>query len=358
MRSSNHWMYIYGIIPSAEPFSPQSAGIDDVEDEVFTIGHCGLSAVVSRTTRSNYQGMDRQDAVQYLLSHQRVLEEMMSYLPILPVKFGTVLPDVSRVERLLEQGEAVFRATFEELAGRVQMEIVVLWDLPDVFQQIAQEDAIVKMKAQVAGRSERETVKDRIVLGQLVQMSLEQRRKTVQQPIIQSLAAIVSDIVINGLMDDSMVLNVAVLLDERKRAELDDLLDWLDGQFGGKYTFRRVGPLPPYSFATVEVTVPCFEQIDAARRCLCLGELCREHEIQKAYHRLASEVHPDHNRDNPDAETQMGILTNAYKLLSRYAQSQHLGTSQSVVSGGWVDFREEVVVNALMLRVSRQTVPA
>jgi len=49
----------------------------------------------------------------------------MRAFPVLPVKFGTVLPDETWVRRLLAQGEALFRTTLEKFAGLVQMEVVV-----------------------------------------------------------------------------------------------------------------------------------------------------------------------------------------------------------------------------------------
>ncbi|WP_176484651.1 DnaJ C-terminal domain-containing protein [Sphingomonas spermidinifaciens] len=41
-----------------------------------------------------------------------------------------------------------------------------------------------------------------------------------------------------------------------------------------------------------------------------------EDEIKKAYRKLAKELHPDRNRDNPKAAERFGQVTNAYDLLS------------------------------------------
>jgi len=109
------------------------AGVDDEQDEVYTIPHRDLAAVVSASPLADYRGLKRDRAARYLVAHQRVVEAVMKAFPILPAKFGTVLPDEDSVRRLLAQGEPLFRTTLEEFADRVQMEVVILWDLQEGF---------------------------------------------------------------------------------------------------------------------------------------------------------------------------------------------------------------------------------
>jgi DnaJ-domain-containing protein 1 len=98
-------------------------------------------------------------------------------------------------------------------------------------------------------------------------------------------------------------------------------LETLDGEFRGRLHFRCVGPLPPYSFAGVEVEMLSFEAIDEARKQLGLGEAATLDEIKGAYRRLASESHPDHNPNNSDAGDRMTTLKNAFNLIAVYAQN-------------------------------------
>ena len=352
--SAGYPIYLYGIIPSDKPFTPETPAIDDVGD-VFTIANNALTAVVCRTARSNYQSMERQEAAHYLLAHQCVVEEMMGQFPTLPMKFGMVLPDETTVNQLLEQGKSLCQATLDMLAGRVQVEIVVLWNIQEVFAQIAQQDEIVQMKAVIEGRPPEETVNERVALGQLVHVLLEKRRTALQDTIRQRLTLLSDDFVINGLMDDSMVLNVGMLMDASRQEELDNLLEELDQRFEGKLTFRNIGPLPPYSFATLEVKMPRFDEITEARQCLGLEGQCEGTDIKKAYRRLAAEHHPDHNPDDPAADIRMTALTQAYRLLSRYAESQVLNSSGESGNGTVVNFGPEAVADTLLIGILHST---
>jgi hypothetical protein len=346
--------YVYGIIPAgSQVVFDEVAGVDDERDEVYTVPHRDIAAVVSASPLADYRGLKRDQAARYLVAHQRVVEAVMKVFPVLPAKFGTVLPDEAWVSRLLAQGETLFRTTLEKFSDLIQMEVVVLQNLQEVFQEIGQEEHIAQLKAQIAGRPPEETLIERVAIGQMVHASLEKRRASLHDHLIYWLGKAALDLVVNPPMDDSMVVNVALLVDEAGQEALDQQLELLDEEFEGQLTFRRVGPLPPYSFATIEVEVPSFEAIDEARRHLGLGETAAPGEIRRAYHRLASQLHPDHNPDDPEAEARMTELAHAHELLTAYAENvQRSGGAEERQSE--IRFSREVVERTLLIAIRRQ----
>jgi len=341
--------YLYAIVPTADRVTFDVAGVDDDLGEVYSLPHHDLAAVVSCSPLENYRGLKRDKAVRYLVAHQRVVEAVMQAFPLLPVKFGTVLPDEAWVRRLLTQGGTLFRTTLEKFAGQAQIEVVILWNLEDVFQEIGQEDPIGQLKDQVAARPLEETLDERVAMGQMVQASLERRREALQDRLLPSLRELALYLVVNPPMDDSMVANVALLVDKPGREALDRRLGLLDEAFEGRLLFRCVGPLPPYSFATVEVQVPSFDAVDKARRQLGLGEMATPGEIKRAYRQLAGRLHPDHNPEDPEAETRMAELTQAYRLITAFADSQALEEDDMPCV-----FNREAVERTLLIAIQRQ----
>ncbi|MBM4430045.1 MAG: hypothetical protein FJ026_06810 [Chloroflexi bacterium] len=233
--------------------------------------------------------------------------------------------------------------------------VIVLWNLQEVFQEIGQEEPIAQLRAQVAAHPPEETVTERVAIGQIVQVSLQRRRAALQDRLLPPLQEKSLDMVVNALMDDSMVINVGLLVDKTSLEALDQRLQALDEEFAGRFRFRRVGPLPPYSFGTVEVQVPSFEAIDEARRYLDLGETVTPDEIKQAYRRLASCLHPDHNRETPGAEARVAELTQAYHLLSAYAES-HRSTENTQQPCCYFD--RQTVEQTLMIAIRRQEMVA
>jgi hypothetical protein len=344
--------YIYGVVPAPDrSIRFDIAGVDGHYDEVYSVPHLGLAAVVSPATRTGYRGMTRQEALRYLVSHQRVVEAVMAALPILPVKFGTVLPGEAWVRRLLEQGYGLLRSTLEGLAGRVQVEVVVTWDLAAVFQEIAAEKEIVCAKARAAGGSH-EQAAARVAVGQKVKRSLDRRRSELQDRLIFCLRDVALDLATNPLLDDRMVANMALLLNEADREALDRRLAELDKEFRGRLGFRCVGPLPPYSFATVEVEVPTYAAVCAARQRLGLGEHASLSEIKRAYRRAAARLHPDVNPDGGHAGTEMAELAEAYRMLAAYARSQAGGHGEAPDAA--CAFDQEAVARTLLISIARQ----
>jgi hypothetical protein len=348
--------YIYGIIPANEHIIFDITGIDNADD-VYTIRHAGLSAVISDVGVSDFQGMSRPVALQRLAAHQRVLEAVMHDYPVLPVKFGTILSDEAGVHSLLAQGAALFTSALEQFADKCQIEVVVLWELPKVFAAIGAEPEIVAMKAKIGSQPTEASLAERVVLGQLAQSALERRRAVISEQAIAMIEGVARDMVINPMMDDSMVVNLALLLDKSQAGELDEQLQRLDGALDGQFQIRCVGPLPPYSFATVAVQAFSFDAINEAQRQLELDDAATGSEIKHRYRALAALVHPDHNAHDDDAEARMTALTRAYKLLSMYAESQtrppgSLERHKQHERRCW--FNRDSVERTLLISISRQ----
>jgi hypothetical protein len=308
----------------------------------------GLAAVTGRTAVTDYRGLGRQDAVRYLVTHQRVVEAIMADYPILPVKFGTVLADEASVRRLLMQGAPLFQEALDKITGRVQMEVVVLWNSQEVFAQVAQEEPIVQLKAELASRPPQEITAERVALGQMVFAALERRRNVIRDRVLPALRRIAAEVATNPLMDETMVLNVALLIDKTASDTLSRELDVLDQEFDGRLKFRCVGPLPPYSFATVEVQTPTFEAVDSARDRLGLGQAATAGEIKKAYHQLAEQLHPDRNTEDAQAQVRMNELTQAYRLLVAFSTNQATSPAEAC------SFSREAVAQTLLIDIRRQ----
>jgi hypothetical protein len=348
--------YVYAVIPTGDEVNFEVAGVGDNGATVHSIAHGDCAAVVSASPVTDYRGLKRDEAVRHLVAHQRVVERVMQDFSLLPVRFGTVLPSESWARRLLEQGEPVFRSALREFAPLTQMEIVLLWDVERVFHEISQEGPIVQLKAQVADRPAEETGDERVKIGQMVHASLARRRDVLRGLLVSTFEGLAPDLIFNPVMDDGMAANVAVLLDDDGRHALDERLEQLDSDLAGRLRLRCVGPLPPYSFATIEVQRPSFKAMDDARQRLGLGETATADEVKRAYRELARDQHPDLNQDDPEAEERMANLTHAYELVRTYVHSRTPNEDNSRQT--YCSFDRRTVEETLLIDVRRQEADA
>ncbi len=277
--------------------------------------------------------------------------------PTLPVKFGTILPDEAAVTRLLMRGEGVLAPRLAELAEHVQIELIVSWSLDDVLGEVAQEDAVIRLKAEVAAQPAEAGNDARIALGKFVKELIDRRREAYRNRIMAALRPIAADMVENALMDDRMVANVALLLPEPASEAFDRQLAELDEEFGGRLNFRSVGPLPPSSFATVEVTLQSYEVVDHARRALRLGDRAKLVEIKAAYRRLIRQSHPDVSAATPIDRRQAARLIDAYKALLAYAEALPAANGGYQADSGY-RFDRGTVESAVVVAVRRQELAA
>ncbi len=329
--------YLYGVIGAGPIPAFETEGLAGGVHVIFD-GDVGV--VAGAMPGNGFHGLQREQAVRLLLKHQRVLEEATAQTTILPVKFGTVAPDKAAVRRMLSQGAGLLSTRLAELAGCVQMEVVVQWQLDQVFAEIAQEAGIAELRraAETSGGASAG-----VRLGQAVKSALERRRAVLSDKICAALGTIAAGIAANPLMDDRMALNAALLLNRLNAGLLDGVLKRLDTEMAGTLTFRSIGPLPPASFATVEVSFPSPSVTERACKLLELGPMAGASDIMSAFQRLERLHNPGADGAQPPDTGAMLELAEAYRYLMSLAAA-------SGERGGAVDFSAgdgKVIINVV-----------
>ena len=169
-------IYLYAIVPAAGRQPLDVAGVWPSEPQVRTIRGDTLAAVVGTAPPIDFRALSREDAVRYLLAHQRVVESVMRTSAALPVKFGTTLPDEAAVVGMLVRGASILAPPLAELAQHVQVELIVSWSIDDILREVAAEDEVVALKARIAAQAGGATGEQRLAIGKLVKQSIDRRR--------------------------------------------------------------------------------------------------------------------------------------------------------------------------------------
>ncbi|NEP85335.1 MAG: hypothetical protein F6K39_48975, partial [Okeania sp. SIO3B3] len=128
-------IYLYCIIASSIDLDLSALETPDI----YTLSQNGVTAVVRRSPVIDYQALEQRDMLLHLLRHQQVVEQVMQQTDaVLPIKFGTTLPTETNVQQLLTQYTDLFTSQLDQLAGCLQLEIVVTWDVATIFADIGQ----------------------------------------------------------------------------------------------------------------------------------------------------------------------------------------------------------------------------
>ncbi|MBU2572792.1 MAG: GvpL/GvpF family gas vesicle protein [Elusimicrobia bacterium] len=312
--------YVYGVINSNEDlrFSTLAEpGGGNGAVRAHTVAYRDISAVVSDAEIAGYTSQDKEILVRQLLKHQRVIEGIMPRHSVIPMQLGLFARDQNEVLEILAGGYTLIKEVFAAGSGKIEIDVAAVWrDFSAALQEAGGEKEIVAFKKELLAKPEGVTPEDRIKLGSMVKQALDNKREQYAGEILRGLKSVSLAAKTHELMGDTMVLNTAFLLNKAGRADFEKEVERLNTNFGEKLNFRCVGPLPLYSFYTLETRKLKFEEVESARKKLRLsGGPVTGAEIKKAYHETAFSCHPDKNPDCPGVEKEFHELASAYKFL-------------------------------------------
>jgi len=306
--------YIYGVIGTSEGKSFGPVGIGDQGDEVYTVPYQDIAAVISDSPIIDYKFLTKDVVARYLLAHQSVIEQVMKQHTIIPFKFGTAAESDEELKAIMAQGYPKFTDALIKMQGKIELDVMALWNKDKIFKDIAQELEVKKSKEAI---TQNPSEQDRVKLGRIVAALLENRRLECAQEILCRLGRFAEDVCVHEVMSDGMIANASLLICKDREKGLDFEMGELDRKYEGRVNFRCVGPLPPYSFSVIGVKRIGFDTVENARSKLKLPQEVTLNEVKRSYRRLAGEYHPDRN-PSPDAPSKFQAIKEAHDVLTEY----------------------------------------
>jgi hypothetical protein len=234
--------YVYGLLAArgtALPGSLTGVGARDVEIAALD----GCLALVS-------EGVDR-DAFGLpadLLAHSHVLDEVARTRTVVPVAFGTFLDpdaDAASLDRLRE----AFEAAVGRVDGAVQFTLTARYREDVALAELVREDPrIARLRQETAGTPESAFRSAKLRLGELVVQGLDRKAEADAARILDGLRPLARETVARERRQADEVVELAALVDRDGAEAFEAACDRLAGVFGGRATFRLLGPQAPYDF--------------------------------------------------------------------------------------------------------------
>ena len=308
--------YLYGIIKKEDK---QGLSLDGLT----TVTYQSLVAVVAEKEVRDYHKLPKKEAIRELVSHQKIIEKIMSQTSILPVKFGTILKDKEEVKSVLEKGCFFLRNTLRKIEDKIELDLVCFWNEVKAAQMAYQESSKVRNLQEKIIKKKDVTLKDKIALGKLVADYLVKGQEKIRNQILKALKKEAVESCSHTLVDINMLLNQAFLVEKKRQKTFNHALNELDSKFADLVNFRLVGPLPPYSFATLIIESLDEKEVEKAKETFRLnGQLSRK-KLKQTYDKLAMRLHPDKGGSPLEFE----IVASAYKLLGNFIQNGLISVS-------------------------------
>ncbi|MFH1565254.1 MAG: GvpL/GvpF family gas vesicle protein [bacterium] len=247
--------YLYCVIK--ERMSKKFNFLGQGGGKVYTINQGGLAMVVSDSDIKEYLFIK-----EYLISHQRVIEEVMKEgYDVLPVRFGTVSQNVQDIEgRILESKRDELWETFKTVEGKVELGLRAFWkDMPVIFQEIVSENKSIQEAKKEAQRKSHQLAVAGV--GELIQKALDFKREKEAEQLLGQLKEITSDFKERELMrsaepmKDSMILSSAFLVSKKNEKKFDKRAKALIEKHETRIKFIYIGPIPPFNFVELRLKI-------------------------------------------------------------------------------------------------------
>lgn len=338
--------YIFGIIASARGDNA-SAGIEC--PGIHTVTRGIFSAVVADSDIVDYKNMERKYLTELLLNHQKVIESLMGKgCVVIPMKLGTVVLNEQEVGSVLDKSSSLLRDIMEKINGKIEIDIVATWNnFPAVLKLLSTEKEIKEFKENLMANSRQITAEEQQKAGLMVMRALTRKREAYSRRIQDALIPACRDFKIHDAMNDQNVFNSAFLINKCEQELFDAEVEKINTEFNNELKFKYVGPLPCYSFYTLEVDRLGFAALDQARAKLGLSSSATKDEIKTAYKVKASAVHPDKNSGIPGIEKEFNETNKAYKMLMDYCAASDLSLENTQYSF----LEKDVNKNSLLVKL-------
>ncbi len=302
--------------------------------ETEIIRHRDIAAVVRDCPLLDFDGMDEEELRRQLARHQRVNELAMEKGACVPMRFGLIAGSEKEIKGLLDRAYLQFKTALERVRGKAEFALYIHWDESSIVYEIAAGDEEVqRLRDEIARAPAERAQRLKIALGEAVHASLLKRREAYLEEVHCVLRESFTHWALGKLKDDTMIANLAFLVEKEKEPLFDANLNRLGERYDRLLRFKCIGPLPPYSFSDIQFSMGSFELVDAARKRLGLGEEASLAEIKRAYRELAVRCHPDRNPDIHRSAERFGEIVSSYETLMTYCANYRYSFRRETVEG-------------------------
>ncbi|MFZ5649724.1 MAG: GvpL/GvpF family gas vesicle protein [Bacillota bacterium] len=239
--------YLYCVISTDEPMVFDMPGMGGA-GRVYTVNFNDIAMVVSDSSADRFS-LSREN----LLTHQKVLEEVMQYFTLLPVKFGTHAESAEDIqEYVLKKRYSEFKETINYFNGKNQMSLKVLWtDMSEVYREIIQTNPTIKKLRDAAMSGRGGSRNDLIEIGRYLEQELAGKKEAERDRTVKALKKYAHRIKLKDNYGDEMFVNANFLIEQSKQEQFDVLLGQIAETYGSRAFFKYVGPIPPYDFIQI-----------------------------------------------------------------------------------------------------------
>jgi hypothetical protein len=260
---AGHGVYIYGICAAGAGPLPRGSGAVDPRFPLTVVEDDGLAALVSEVSLDEFareelsleQADDRAWLEAKVRAHEQTVERGLD-LPLLPMRFGTVVADERDVRALLRARREMLHEALARVAGRREWGVKADADAELLVARVRESDPQLRALAAEADDSGHGFFAGKRLARETEQRVAEQTARLAER-IHARVGTSAYQARVNPLPAAAAgrlpILNAAYLVDRNAEAQLRALVAEVSGELAAEgVTLTLTGPWPAYNFVSLE----------------------------------------------------------------------------------------------------------
>lgn len=239
-------IYVYGILPGDIEVTGDTPGVGEHPGLLRCIRFDGLAALISDVDMCGWQGSPED-----LNTYREILDATAAEVPVVPLRFGTILASEDAVaEELLAARHDEFAAALEQLEGRAEFEVQGRYVTDAVMEKVSSRNKrAARLRDAVGGMNPDAAQNARIELDQLIHEAVTAWREQDTRALRHAMETVCAASVARQPAGELDAVHVAFLVDVDAERDVDRVIEALARKWKGRIDLQLLGPMAAYDFA-------------------------------------------------------------------------------------------------------------
>ena len=239
-------IYVYGILPADIEVAAGIPGVGEHPGLLRDVRFDGLAALISEVDSSGRLGSPDD-----LRTHREILDATAAEVPVLPLRFGTILTSEDAVAKdLLAAHHDEFTCALDQLEGCTQFQVKGRYVKDAVLGEVwSQNKQAAGLREAIQGEDPDAARNARVELGQLLNQAVKARREEDARALSQAMERLCVASVAREPAHKLDAVDVAFLVAVDQEPEVERVIEDLAHEWEGRIDVRLLGPMAAYDFA-------------------------------------------------------------------------------------------------------------
>ncbi len=241
-------IYVYGILPADIEVAGDMPGVGNHPGLLRDVHFDGLAALISEVDLPG-----RLESPGDLRTHREILDATAAEVPVLPLRFGTVLASEDAVvEELLTAHHDEFTAALDRLEGHAEFQVKGRYVEDAVLREVVSEnEQAARLRDTIQGRDPDAARDARIELAQLTSQATTAMRAQDTGALKQAMEELCLASVVQEPTHELDAVHVAFLAAVDRERDIEQVIENLAGGWEGRIDVQLLGPMAAYHFTEI-----------------------------------------------------------------------------------------------------------